>query len=82
MNENQTKKEGMKTIWKLVLATMVFTISGGMLWHIRAMNELNIIQERESSRAKEEIVLLRAYRDVFAKEGIESAKKSLMNTAK
>ena len=72
----------MKMIWKLVLATMLFTIAGGMLWHVWKMNELNVTQERESSRVKKEIVLLRAYRDAFTKDGIESAKASLMNNAK
>lgn len=80
MNEEQPKDEGMKMIWKIVLATMVFTIAGGMLWHVRAMYDLNRVQEREASKVKKEIVLLRAYRDAFAKDGIESAKSLLTNT--
>lgn len=82
MNEEKHEEGGMKMIWKIVLATMLFAILGGALWHFRGMNELNVMQEREAGRVKKEIMLLRVYRDAFAKDGIESAKSLLMNAPK
>ncbi len=59
---NTAQSTPMGRIWKVVLASMLFTIITGALWHIVALEEAHIDNQHESDVLRTEIRKLSDYR--------------------
>ena len=59
---NRAQSTPMGRIWKVVLASMLFTIITGAVWHIIALEETRMDNQHESDVLRTEILKLSDYR--------------------
>ena len=52
----------MGRVWKVVLASMLFTVITGVIWHITTLEEVRLDNQHESSDLRIEIRKLTNYR--------------------
>lgn len=81
MDETQVPIRGGGTfIWKVVAATMFFTIASGLLWHESLMLERNREYDHEILLKEQEITVLTGYRDALVAGGMASGTRFLQSS--
>ena len=75
-DENNTiDSTPMGRVWKVVIASMLFTALAGFIWHRMTLTKQERYNTNESEQLTSEIVKLTAYRD-YLREASTSQKKS------